>query len=198
MLGRLGAHLTEHAVGYVALFIAIGGTSYAAVSLPRNSVGTAQLRAGSVTAPKLAKRAVDSSKVKNGTLLAKDFAAGQLPAGPKGDTGPAGPAGAAGAKGDPGPAGLRDFTLVTASSGFDMTGGKFARVTCPPGYLATGGGFFRDGAVDEPVFIDDSAPQGSRGFTPPLGGWVVSAHHDVSVATAAWSISAIAICASVG
>lgn len=36
-----------------ALFIALGGTSYAAVSLPVNSVGTRQLRNGAVTQAKL-------------------------------------------------------------------------------------------------------------------------------------------------
>ena len=54
--------------------------------LPKSSVGSAQLRSNAVT----------GSKVKNGSLLAADFKAGQLPAGPKGDPGGQGP------KGDPG------------------------------------------------------------------------------------------------
>jgi hypothetical protein len=74
-------------ISVIALFVALGGTGYAAVTLPRNSVGAKQLR----------KNAVSSSKVKNGTLLKKDFKTGQLPAGergPKGDVGPStGPAG---------------------------------------------------------------------------------------------------------
>ncbi len=41
-------------VATVALFLALGGASYAALSLPRNSVGTPQFRNGSVTLPKLA------------------------------------------------------------------------------------------------------------------------------------------------
>jgi hypothetical protein len=41
-------------VSLVALFIALGGTSYAAItSLPKNSVGTPQLKTGAVTAPKI-------------------------------------------------------------------------------------------------------------------------------------------------
>jgi len=86
------------AVGLTALFIALGGTSYAAVSLPKNSVGTKQIKSSAVT----------STKVKNGSLLTKDFKAGQIPkgaTGAKGDTGATGPAGAkgdTGAKGDPG------------------------------------------------------------------------------------------------
>lgn len=36
--------IRQHIVGYVALFVALGGTSYAAVSLPRGSVGAPQIR----------------------------------------------------------------------------------------------------------------------------------------------------------
>ena len=41
-------------VALIALFVALGGTSYAAiVRVPRNSVGTAQLKKGAVTAKKI-------------------------------------------------------------------------------------------------------------------------------------------------
>lgn len=36
-------------VSVLALIIALGGTSYAALKLPKNSVGTKQLRNGAVT-----------------------------------------------------------------------------------------------------------------------------------------------------
>ena len=87
-------------VACLALLVALGGTSVAAVSqLARNSVGTPQLRTGAVTNPKLRNNAVNSAKVANRSLLRSDFAPGQLPAGPVGPQGPAGPAGAAGAAG---------------------------------------------------------------------------------------------------
>ena len=41
MPGRPLHHLRNNAVGYVALFVALGGTSYAAISLPAGSVGYA-------------------------------------------------------------------------------------------------------------------------------------------------------------
>lgn len=41
-------------VATLALFVALGGSSYAALTLPSHSVGTPQLRNGSVTVPKLA------------------------------------------------------------------------------------------------------------------------------------------------
>ena len=68
-------------MGYLALFIALGGTSYAALKLP----------AGSVT----------SREVKNRSLLAVDFKRGQLPHGAQGRVGPVGPAGPQGPPGDP-------------------------------------------------------------------------------------------------
>jgi hypothetical protein len=72
----------------LALFVALGGTGVAAVSqlAPRNSVGTAQLRANAVV----------SAKVRNGSLRRVDFAPNQIPAGARGPAGPAGPPGPAG------------------------------------------------------------------------------------------------------
>ncbi len=83
-------------VASIALAIALGGTGSAAISLPAGSVGTAQLK----------KNAVNSSKVKDRSLLAKDFKAGQLPRGAKGakgDTGSQGPQGVQGVQGPEGP-----------------------------------------------------------------------------------------------
>jgi len=98
----------------LALVVAMGGTSYAAVALPKNSVGSTQLRNGAVTAAKIKGSAVTSAAVKDGSLTSGDFKRGQLPAGlrgdtgapgPKGDAGPQGAAGAQGAQGQQGPQG---------------------------------------------------------------------------------------------
>jgi hypothetical protein len=48
------AHFRANVVAYLALFVALGGTSYAAIGIPRGSVGTAQLRNHAVTPVKLA------------------------------------------------------------------------------------------------------------------------------------------------
>jgi hypothetical protein len=61
-------------IATLALFLALGGGAYAALKLPSNSVGSKQIK----------KNAVSSSKVANRSLLARDFKAGQLPAGPQG------------------------------------------------------------------------------------------------------------------
>jgi hypothetical protein len=46
---RLINHVRGNLVGWVALFVALGGTGYAAVNIPRNSVGAAQIRNRSIT-----------------------------------------------------------------------------------------------------------------------------------------------------
>lgn len=42
-------HLQSNVIAYVALFVALGGTGYAAISLPAGSVGNRQLKNHSVT-----------------------------------------------------------------------------------------------------------------------------------------------------
>src|SRR3954451_16327990 len=89
MSKSLAGYLRRHHVGLLALFMAMSGTAYAA-TLPRNSVGTAQLKANAVT----------SAKVKNGSLRLSDFARGHLPPSLAGPQGAAGGGGAArGARG---------------------------------------------------------------------------------------------------
>ena len=88
-------------VACIALAVALGGVSYAAAVLPKNSVGSAQLQARAVTGAKLKRNAVNGAKVKDATLTAADFRADQLPAGPRGPKGDTGARGPAGAQGEP-------------------------------------------------------------------------------------------------
>ena len=129
-------------VGLIALFVALGGTSYAAVNLPKGSVGTTQLKDSAVTAQKLKANAIGSDKVKDGSLLAKDFKAGQLPAGPAGGTGPAGPQGPQGVPGPQGAPGVSGYEIVT---GPDVTvpegASAYSSATCPDGKQVIGGGY---------------------------------------------------------
>ncbi len=50
---RLVEHIRGNVISYLALFCALSGTGYAAIAIPRGSVGTAQLRNGAVTPSKL-------------------------------------------------------------------------------------------------------------------------------------------------
>jgi hypothetical protein len=95
----------------IAVFLALGGTSVAAVQLARNSVGAkqikrdavraAELRAGAVRSAEVRDGALTGADVRDGSLTAADLAAGLLGAGPQG---PPGPAGATGPQGPAGPA----------------------------------------------------------------------------------------------
>lgn len=62
------------ALACLALFVALGGMSYAAGVLPAGSVGTRQLRAGAVTKPKLRNRAVTSAKLRNDAVTSAKIA----------------------------------------------------------------------------------------------------------------------------
>jgi hypothetical protein len=116
-LSRLAGHGRRHMVGYLALFVALGGTSYAATSLSAGSVGTRQLRDQAVRTSKLADDAVNSGKVQNHSLLASDFQAGQLPRGSAGARGATGPAGPQGLTGVTGPPGLKGGTGAPGAKG---------------------------------------------------------------------------------
>jgi hypothetical protein len=61
MLTRLLHHIRQNLIAYVALFIALGGTSYAAFSLPAGSVGARQLKNHSITAVKFDPRYIAGS-----------------------------------------------------------------------------------------------------------------------------------------
>jgi hypothetical protein len=105
-------------VACAALLVALGGTSYAAIKLAPNSVGTAQLKNGAVT----------FRKVKAHSLRASNFASGQLPAGPTGPAGPAGPQGPAGPAG--GGASLK-WALVRADGGIAAQSGGITLAAKP-------------------------------------------------------------------
>jgi hypothetical protein len=57
----------------LALFIALGGASYAATQLPKDSVGAKQLMKNAVTTAKVKKEAITAAKVKKGTLTGKQI-----------------------------------------------------------------------------------------------------------------------------
>ncbi|MCW2987721.1 MAG: hypothetical protein JWM24_659 [Solirubrobacterales bacterium] len=70
MISRFRAKLNySNVIATIALFIALGGAAVAA-GLPRNSVGTRQLKRGAVTAAKLKKGAVTSGKLAKKSVIA--------------------------------------------------------------------------------------------------------------------------------
>ena len=88
LLTRVRARLTyANVVASLALFVALGGTGYAALALPRDSVGASQIKA----------RAVGTSEVRNKSLRLADISRSARSSlrGEQGPVGPIGPTGAA-------------------------------------------------------------------------------------------------------
>jgi Collagen triple helix repeat (20 copies) len=170
-------------VAVTALVVAVLGTTSlgqaaSGLVLPKNSIGAPQLKKNAVSGKKLATNAVSGTKiakdaatemkVKDGSLLTADLAAGQLPAagrrGPAGNPGPKGPQGDQGVpgfkgqpgvqgpkgdKGDSGPVGLSGYQRVNSAwtplaKGAEVT----VFVICPNGKRALGGGPETSAPVD--------------------------------------------------
>jgi hypothetical protein len=60
-MNRVLRHVRSNAVAYLALFVALGGTGYAASNLPANSVGNRQIKNGSVTPVKIDRHLITGS-----------------------------------------------------------------------------------------------------------------------------------------
>lgn len=158
MLSRLSARLSyANVVATLALFVALGGSSYAALNLPKASVGARQLKKNSVTSP----------KVKRGSLLVSDFKASQRAGlrglrGPQGTQGVAGPAGATKVV-------YRESPFVTIAPDSSETVG----VNCNPGEVATGGGIAQSNGAILDMQAVTSVPIVGAGDVPT--GWAVRA-----------------------
>jgi hypothetical protein len=138
----------------IALFLALGGASYAATALPRNSVTTVQ--------------------VKDHSLLAKDFARGQIPRGPVGPAGPAGPAGPVGPAGPAGPAGsaaASKWVLVNPNGSIAAQSGGISITTHTTGEYIVNFGSAVDSKLilASPGLANDSGPRGDV-VAGPCGG----------------------------
>jgi hypothetical protein len=150
---RVRSHLTGNLLAYIALFVALGGTSYAVARLPANSVGAKQIK----------RNAVRSSDVKNFALLARDFKRGELPKGargPKGDPGSKGdpgPKGEPGARGSAGPRGERGPSDLFAAAFLPVsipptatTPFSLADIDLPAGsYIVTANAYVRNGVATQ-------------------------------------------------
>jgi len=187
----------------LALFISLGGVSWAAVTLPAGSVGSRQLQAN----------AVGTQNVRDGSLLSKDFKRGELPRGPAGFTGATGLSGPKGDKGDQGLRGPSGATGLTGAAGpagpagaAGVSGWQFVTVgqnipgspnhtpnefeaDCPAGKKVLGGGVTAGNGGDETrLHVYFSGPAGQA------TGWATGIQNDGtnSVTAFVW-----AICASV-
>ena len=155
-----GRITSAHVIAALALFVAMGGTGYAALSLPKNSVGSKQIK----------KNAVTSTKVKNGSLKVGDFAAGSLPAGPAGPQGPAGHDGTNGTNGTNGTFGSVTVESATATADLAPNTKNTYNVVCPAGQQAIAGGGRGDDTQSEFTNIGSSRPEVDLGGGVPADG----------------------------
>jgi hypothetical protein len=162
-------HLSfANVISLLALFVALGGTTYAAATLSKNSVGAKQIKKDAVRASEIKSRAVGTSEVRDAALLAQDFKAGQLPAGAKGDKGDKG------LKGDQGDTGSFDSITTVffqapadLANGANMSYGAF----CPAGRQAIAGGGRGDDTLSEQTILTNTRPAiSSTNTEPPLAG----------------------------
>ncbi|MGE4425210.1 MAG: hypothetical protein AB7G37_02020 [Solirubrobacteraceae bacterium] len=149
----------------LALFVSLGGTSYAAVSLSKGEVKShhiadravrnAKLGTHAVTGNKIKAGAITASKIRNGSLRTRHFAPGVLPTG-------GGAAGAAGAAGDTGATGSNGDTGPKGDAGSAGPNGP-AGPTGPPGPIGPAGAIGPDGPAGPIGPIGATGPVGSPG-----------------------------------
>jgi hypothetical protein len=181
-------------VATLALFVALGGTSFAAFQLGKNSVKSKNIAKEAVRTSDLAKDAVVSAKVKDGSLLSKDFKAGQLPAGP---IGPKGDPGQRGPQGLPGMSGLE---RVSGGTPDNSESPKLAGATCGPGKVAISAGYDisggKEGASPNGLanVIADVVETTSPEVVP--GAAIVEAWEEDATALT-WNLSVFVLCAKV-
>jgi Collagen triple helix repeat (20 copies) len=177
-------------VAYLALFAALGGSAYAAVTVTGKNIKDGTVSGRDVKNRSLGKAELSPSAVSS--LLGDRGPAGpQGPAGPKGPQGEPGLPGAPGETGPQGPSGLTGIEY-RVSSGVsvpkDQTIGD--QVNCTSGKSVLGGGVahYPSGS---PARVVSSAPGGANGDST---GWSVQVHNQGGNAFSSYTW---AVCAKV-
>lgn len=191
MVHRIRPHLTAaNIMSALALFIALGGTSYAAISITGanvrdNSLTGRDVRNGSLGTADLAATARRALRGQRGLRGATGMAGERGSDGATGATGPAGATGAqgvAGPKGDPGERGEDGIdwqgawsasTLYAPGDGVTVDGSSYRAIAIsmnqqPPSatYWQVIAARGADGAEGQD---GDAGPQGEQGLTGPRG-----------------------------
>jgi hypothetical protein len=134
-------------VACLALTVALAGTSYAAIKLPANSVGTAQLRRGAVTGAKVKKNTITGTQVRETTLE-------RVPKALQADSADSADTAAA--------LGRIDYVATAVSVPGGASTATRGTASCPAGDFATGGG----AKLTDPNtgFLVDTNPAGKTGW----------------------------------
>jgi hypothetical protein len=129
-----------------AVFIALGGSSYAAVKITGDDV-----RNGSLTGKDVRDRSLGTADLRPGVLKAG-------PEGPKGDPGDRGPKGDKGDKGDPGDGGR--WLLIDENGDIAEQSGGFTRISKP--------GINGQPATNPNVYVDTGGSLVGKGLTASI------------------------------
>jgi hypothetical protein len=190
MFAGFGRYVRQHHIGLLALFVALGGTSYATLSVSGRNV-----QDGSLT----------GADVRNGSLAPADLSAAARDArrrGRRGARGRRGSPGPAGPPGVPGPAGATNVTVRVSppppAGGpcppSECPGGTVdveAQASCLPGERATGGGIQPPGDA----VVTATRPILAAGTLTPIG-WIGTAEATVEPGGVAQFPIAYVICAA--
>jgi hypothetical protein len=197
---RMRGRLTFASVtSLLAIFVALAGTGYAAITLPSNSVGPRQIKTNAVGGAEIRTNAVRSGEVRNRALRFVDFRAGTFPPGPRGPQGIQGIQGIQGERGT-----FSDITVQFTQATADLADGTSASYNafCPAGQIGIGGGFRGDFEDSEATNVGSSRPAMTPGNTePPLDngtftGWRITALNVAGGVTTGIRPEVWAICVS--
>jgi Collagen triple helix repeat (20 copies) len=182
MIKRLATYLWHHHLALLALFVVLGGTSYAAVNaLPKNSVGSKQVINGSLQTLDLSKKARAALKGNRGP---RGFTGAPGAQGAQGTRGPTGPGGAAGS---PGISGLQK---IEVDAGPDSTSPKVLTPACPAGktLISVGAQILSSNGT---IFLEDVDPLN------PGDAFVTAREQNDNSQATNWTLQAKIICANV-
>ena len=164
-------------VAVTALFISLGGTSYAVSQIGSNdirddSVRSVDVKDGTIRSADIKDGSVRTSDVADGSLLRKDFRNGTVldgAKGAKGDQGVPGIPGAPGAPGSPGaqgPAGAGRWVLINADGTIAAQSGGFEILTAYD-LVNNSGAAVPPGAIGN-VYIDANEPLTNNGVVSSI------------------------------
>jgi hypothetical protein len=142
-------------VACIALAVALGGTSYAAIRLPAGSVGTKQLKRGAITGIKVRGNTLTGNQINEARL-------GKVPTARQADSAAEATSANTADEAHRAPVARVDYQSVTVSLPADINVAMRGAVNCPAGLNVTGGGAKLQNVGTG--FVNDSNPIGRTGW----------------------------------
>ena len=217
MLRKLQKHLSfANVVSMMALFVALSGVAWAA-SLPKNSVGAAQIKTDAVSRSEIKRSGVSTAELKDGGVGAIDVTDASLTGADIGDGTLAladlGASSVDGSKVADGSLAAGDVaagtflggkvTVQTTQSADIPDGGKLSvDAHCPTGQTATGGGARGDDTDSEQTELTSSRPiiSTTNGAAPldngTFTGWRATAINKAGGTAAGLRVEVWVVCAT--